>query len=221
MHAVTLISRALGPDEVEAPPAPIADGLCCVTGEYGPSVPRDLLLGPSFTTWDLLAAPGSERVGIDAWRALRYGWERKSSWICDGRRFVRLDRRGVREAVLAQTMPEIWAAYATTSYQKHGALRAPVNRGARRVWLWESEFVDCSDRTLLADTWGRLNEALRAGFQRVALESLECPLSAVRGGRLHQWLAFERWARPRCRSALYRFLCYLLPSRDELALENR
>lgn len=246
MHAVNLIAQAL--PETEAPsPQPIGTGICCVTGLEGPVVRRKDLLGPSFTDGALLAAPQSEWASIDAYRALRYKWERMSSWVCDGDQFWRLDRQGVRKAVLHNDLPlRPWCGYATTSYKKHGAVRAPINSGERAVWLFESRLVDCSDRFKLFDWWIELNRALRLfhdrlshcspklkhllflwskqhlnkkGFCRHILEAIDCPPFFIEEIGVAEWMAFETWAQPKQQSALYAFLCYLLPSQEELKHE--
>ncbi len=221
MHPVNLIARALSPDDPDRPASPdgIALGTCCVTGEECNTVPRRAVLGRSFTDGATLAAPASPRIGLDAYTALRYKWERMSSWRCDGETFLRLDRLGVRNAVLnpVPVPRRPWAGYATTSYKKHGALRAPVNDATSAVWLFESRLVDCSDPRRVQAWWQCLIGAQRRGFSRPVLETLDCPPVLLRQGGLREWLAFERWARPRYRSALYAFLCYLLPSKKELA----
>lgn len=191
-----------------------------MTGEEGPSGPRAALLGPSFLDGGLLVAPGSDRVGVSAYVAMSYPWARWSSWICDGASFRRLDRAGVREAVLGPAPRRPWCGYCTTSYKKHGVLRATVNGPGRRVWLFETRVVDCSDRAEVDEYWRRLNAALEAGFGRRILASLDCPVHVMAKCGLRAWMQFEEWARPRYRSALYTFLCYLLPSREERECEQ-
>jgi hypothetical protein len=212
--AIDLIAAALPPVE---PPEPTLPGVCCVTGAPGATVSRALVIKPSFTNLDLLRAPDSDRAGLPAWRALNYNQERMSSWICNGETFEPLNRKGVREHVLADdelALPV--ACYATTSYKKHGALRAPVNAPGRRVWLFETRLVDCSNRSAVSDTWARLRAAQDAGIPRPLIERLDISpgYMAKIGWRL--WTTFEAWARPRMRSPLYEFLTYLLPSQEEL-----
>lgn len=224
MHPVQLISSALrNTHDPDCPDVPSSTslGLCAITGQEGATVSRKVLLGKSFTDGAALAAPQSDRVSVEAYIALRYKWERMSSWWCDGGVFKRLDRAGVRAAVFG-TMPtnNQWAAYATTSYKKHGALRTPVNTGGRRVWLFETRSVDCSDMETVADWWVRLNYALRLGFGRPILETLNCPAFVMAKVGLREWMEFEAWARPRRNAALYAFLCYLLPSQEELKNES-
>jgi len=214
MMAINLIAAALPP---EAPPEPSAVGVCCVTGETCPTISRKHVVKPSFTNGDLLRAPQSDRAGVAAWRALNYAPERKSSWACDGVTFCKLNRKGVRDQVLS---PDVFtrpcAYYATTSYKKHGSLRAPVNPPGRRVWLFEMRLVDCSDMAAVRDTWARLRAAQDAGIPRPLIESLDIAPGYMAKIGWRVWRDFEAWARPRMLSSLYQFLTYLLPSKEEL-----
>lgn len=219
MHAVNLISSALSPED-----APIPEGgdpgICCITGQPCATVPRKSLLGPSFTDGQLLQAPGSDRIGVDACRALSYKWERMSSWLCDARGFHRLDRQGVRQAVLQPHASGAWCGYATTSYKKHGSLRTPVNGPGRAVWLHEMRLVDCGDTARVQAIWQRLNEAIRNGIPRPVIESLDASPYCIRDAGINRWMAFEVWARPLLTTSLYQFLAYLLPSQEELKTEG-
>lgn len=217
MHAVNLISAAIKnkADCPELPCEPV-DGICAVTGKQGPCVPRKKLFGKSFTNGDILAAPESDTVSVDAYIALKYKWERMSSWACNGETFARLKRAEIREQVFTDddfVCP--CAYYATTSYKKHGALRARVNAPGQRVWLFETRLVDCTDMAIVRAWWERLNAALNAGIGRTVIESLDCPAHIMRKATLPVWIDFERWARPRHNSSLYTFLAYLLPSKEE------
>lgn len=218
MHAVNLI----------APHAPAADPLpeepainiCAVTGKEALCVPRKHLLGKSFTNIDLLRAPNSQWVSADAYRALKYDFERKSSWICDKKSFRRLNRQQVRDIVISADYPDIWSGYVTTSYKKHGALWAPVNGPGRAVWRFEGAYVDCSNHTLLLSVWERLNKELRDGVSRPVMETLVPNSYTIKAVGMHHWLEFEGWASRLFRSQLYKFLCYLLPSQEELKEEQ-
>jgi hypothetical protein len=219
-HPVNLIAQSIqGDPECPALPCEPTQGICAITGAAGECIPRKHLLGKSFTNGDLLARPDSDMVSVDAYYALKFKWERMSSWICDGSTFTRLNRQGVREYALSGNTPPLWAAYATTSYKKHGSLNAKVNTGKSRVWLFETRQADLTDMAHVKEWWGVLNTALRAGIGRSVLESLECPPFVMAKVGLSTWLDFEAWARPRYLSALYAFLCYLLPSQEELKNE--
>ena len=220
IHPVNLLSAATHDHEDRPilPCEPIEDR-CAITGQQTHCIPRKYLLGKSFTNGDVLACPESNMVSIDAYYALKFKWERMSSWFCDGITFERLTRQDVRTKVFQEIMPEQWTAYATTSYKKHGALKAKVNTGKNRIWLFEMRLVDCSDRKQVLAWWDSLNIALHSGIGRRVLESLDCSPFVIQRVGLKTWIAFERWARPKYLSSLYAFLCYLLPSQEELKHE--
>lgn len=220
MHTVDLIAAVLGTAAEPLPGEPV-EGVCCVTGDVTPCLPRKHLLGKSFTNGDLLRAPQSPLVGVAAYRALSHPPERKSSWLCDGVTFRRLTRVEVRDLVIGGSYPDIWSGYATTSYKKHGALRTPVNSGGKRVWLFEMALVDCSDPARLLSIWERLNRELRSGLSRTVMETCEPNNYVLKEVGFARWRDFERWARPICRGPLYQFLCYLLPSLEELKDERK
>jgi len=159
-------------------------------------------------------------VSIDAYYAMKFKWERMNSWFTDGVVFQRLTRQDVRTRVFQSDMPEQWSAYATTSYKKHGALNAVINTRGSRIWLFEMRRVDCSDMAHVTDWWQTLNIALRAGIGRSILESLVCPPFVMNKVGLHIWMEFQQWARDKYLSGLYAFLCYLLPSQEELKHEH-
>lgn len=213
MTAVELLGAAFCSELPETP----ADGVCCVTGATGPTIDREHAIKQSFTNLDLLRAPDSDRVGVAAYRAMTEPAQRKSSWICDRTGFRKLQRLDVRELVLdgvpAGAGP--WAGYVTTSYKKHGVLRAPVNTGSAQRWLFELDVIDCSDRKRVADWWGRLSSTREAGIPRPVIECLDIGLPLMRK-HLALWSQFEPWARARVRAPLYRFLTYLLPGQEEL-----
>lgn len=213
MHAVDLIASAIGIATFGAEGG--ETGICCVTGEVTECIPRDLLLGRSFTAQALLRAPGSNRLGMKAATTLRHKPARNSSWWCDGESFIPLRRVNVREMVLRPRLAPAWAGYATTSYKKHGALLAPVNTGTRAMWLFETSIVDCQPGATV-EAWARLREMQDAGWPRPVLEDLDPSPWLLAKLDSRAWMRFESWARPRMLSPLYRFLCYLLPSKNEL-----
>jgi hypothetical protein len=194
----------------------------------GETIDRKYGILSSFTNFDLLRAPNSDRIGLDAWRVLTYrvphpgGKKRElrplqqSSWLCDGKSVELLDRSGVRKNVLNGVITKCWAGYATTSYKKHGALRAPVNSGKQQMWLWETVLVDCTDRAVVGEYWRMMRSAQDAGIHRPLIESLDISPGYIAKLGWRRWRDFEHWARPRHRSVLYRFIVYLLPSMEEL-----
>lgn len=209
MSAIALLANHL--QEI-APPEPPTDGLCCVTGVVGPSIARKYAVKPSFTNLDLLRAPESDRVGVAAWRVLTDHTLRQSSWICDAGGFRRIDRLVARELVLTTRPDAPWCGYITTSYKKHGALRAPVNAAGSYRWLFEMDVVDAREPH---DWWEIIRDARTAGIPRPVIETLDCSVYLM-SKHFALWRDFERWARDKWQSPLYRLLTYLLPSEEEL-----
>lgn len=230
MHAIDLLARHLDPSGAEPLPETPRDGVCCVTGSHGPSIARGHLFGDSFRDQAALAALDSDRVSVACWTVLTWHEdrgkkrlfypERQSSWICDERGFRTLSRADVRELVLAGSAGPPWAAYCTTSYKKHGALYAPVNGVGRAVWQWEQERVDATDLALVKRMWERLIAMRTAGVSTMALVTLSASPRDMRACGPRAWMEFARWAMPRHRSALYRFLVYLLPSQEKKEMSN-
>jgi hypothetical protein len=213
MTAIDLIAAALPP---ESPPETPEEGVCCVTGATCATVHRKHVIKPSFTNLDLLRAPDSDRAGVAAWRVMNHTPARQSLWLCDGTERQLLKRMDARALVLGGVDAAQWAGYVTTSYKKHGALRAPVNSGGRQVWLFEMRVVDCSARADVADAWARLRAAQDAGIPRPLIEHLDIAPGYMGKIGWRVWREFDTWARPRMHSPLYDFLTYLLPSQEEL-----
>lgn len=216
MHPTQLLHSAIPEGEREPLPCAAIDWVCCVTGDTGPAIPRPHLFGSSFCDQAVLRAPESPMVSVAAWVALKYRWERMSSWLCDGEEFIRLDRQSVRTHVLEGVDKTRWSGYITTSYKKHGSLRAPVNSGRRQVWLFEMRLVDCSDRARVAEWWRVMTQAQLDGVSRTSQESLDMPPGIIKIVGIPVWEAFRSWARDKWQSPLYQLLCYLLPSKEEL-----
>lgn len=213
MHTVNLIASAIRKDSIL--PQNIESGICCVTGQEGDCILRSEIFGKSFTNLDLLKAPDSNFIGIDAYLVLSYKWERYSLWWCDGKEFKRPNRTEVREMVLDGVDAKNWAGYVTTSYKKHGALVAKVNYGNRGIWRFEMKDVNCRDGEKVNEWYSILVKALYDNIGRTVLETLDCSAWLIGKIGLEKWIIFEQWARPKYQSALYQFLCYLLPSKEE------
>lgn len=234
MTAIELLYEALPARE---PPEIPGEAICCVLGTREPTIDRRHAIKPSFTNLDVLRAPDSERVSVRAWRVLTHSKPAKegkkrdtfplmqSAWMSSNRELILLNRHEIREIVVNGGDPfsgshSAWAGYVTTSYKKHGCLRAPVNTNGSQRWLFETEIVDCSDRAQVQDWWTRLREAREAGIPRSVIETLDISVPLFAKHRAH-WQAFEPWARLRYQSVLYRFLTYLLPSQEELRADDQ
>lgn len=228
MTAIALLSSVLPPSE---PPEPPVAGVCCVLGTVEPTIARGHVVKESFTNHDLLRAPSSDRVSVTAWRVLTHRTPAKagkkrdgfplmqSSWFVCAAGIRYCTRQEIRSLVLAGIEAPRWAGYVTTSYKKHGALRAPVNTGRAARWLFETTIVDASDAARVADWWHVLSETRAAGIPRGCIETLDIsvPLLAKHAAR---WPVFERWARSSWQAPLYRFLTYLLPSEEEIKADT-
>jgi hypothetical protein len=204
------------------PDIEIQRGICCITGEKTDCIAREELIGKSFNNHDYLLAPESNLISLEAWRTLKYKWERASSFFCDGKNFLRLSRVGVRDKFFEPEMPDMWIGYATTSYKKHGCFAVKMNMSRKsRIWSFEMRRVDASDIAKRDDWWGRLNEYLRLGISRPVMETLSVNPAYIPKIGVENWLKFEAWARNKYQSNLYAFLCYLLPSQEELKEERK
>lgn len=216
MHSVNLIAQALlGKEDCPVIEGEIRKGVCCLTGIETGCVERGEIIGKSFTNLDLLACPESELLSIDACIALSYKWERMSLWWTDGSMFKRPNRIEVRNMVLGGVCAPLWSGYVTTSYKKHGSLWTKVNSGEYGVWRFEMHDADCRDIKKVREWYNALNEALHNEIGRSVLESLDITPWLIDKVGLKTWFKFEKWARPKYQSALYQFLCYLLPSKEE------
>ena len=235
MHATSLFVQAARASklagglegEPEEITSPVEDGVCCLTGEECLTIPRKDLLTSSFTRLDLLERPDSDRIGIDVWDAWTWGWreagkkrdyrpERMSAWCATESGLTLLSRQDIRRLAIDGPMEEMSCIFATTTYKKHGTLIAPVNPPGQLQVGWDDEVVGLSHGETVCDWWIRLRGMQDAGWVRPVLESLEPSLHQFRKLGAEQWTAFEYWARGRYQSPLYRFLCYLLPSQEEL-----
>ena len=223
MHPVNLIARSLPTsDRIPLDVEPVRQR-CCLTGQMTDCVPRKAAIGAAFTTQHLFAAPQSDWIGVDAFQALKYRPERTACWWCDGREFRVVKRAEIREIVLNGSPASPWAMWVTTSYKKHGSLLARVNHGGYGMIAFDELLVDNRKDWITLEWWGIMTTAQRAGIGRTMQESVACPPGLMGKIGLKIWMEFERWARPRAGAPLYKLLCYLLPSQEELknaAAEN-
>lgn len=216
MHPANLIAAALKKNESWQPPAEPVAGICCLTGIETDCIPRKLILGSSFTTQTVLAAPLSNHIGLDAAIALGHKWERMACWWTDGQEFKVIKRKDIRDLVLDGSPSAPWSGWVTTSYKKHGCLLAEVNNSRHGVWAFDEYRVDCSNNDMVQQWWTIMTQAQLAGVWRTMQETLECPPALIGKMGISVWMQFLDWATPRHQSALYRLLCYLLPSQEEL-----
>lgn len=189
-------------------------GLCCITGIECMTIPRRELIGPSFTEQFRLVAPFSGRVGVNAFKALKFKWERMSSWVATKERFQKVSRTESRDAFFGfRDGP--WAGYITTSYKKHGAFRAAVNTTQSNIWAFEDLVVDGSDRERVSDWWQAMTDFQSQGISRMTMEDMTVPPGVI-AKQLAAWINFQKWAKGKHKSPLFKLLCYFLPSKDEL-----
>lgn len=223
MHSVNLIAKAIKflPD-CSTMPKKTENGICCVTGQKSETIIRSELFGKSFTNIDVLKDPDSDRISIDAYLALSYKWERMSCWLCDGITFDRLIRTDFRELILnGVNNRDLWTSYITTSYKKHGSLHAPVNNKPFGIWRFENLTVDASDNIKVNYWYNILNDYLHLGFGRTVLESLDCSPFVMQKYGVDKWIKFQSWAKDKFQSPLYKLICYILPSQEEIKNEKQ
>ncbi|MCK5615144.1 hypothetical protein KAR91_75470 [Candidatus Pacearchaeota archaeon] len=215
MDIFNLISRSIKADHIELPAKPVIE-ICAITGNKTLCVLRKKLLSNNFTEQSKLQCPESSFVGIESFQSLKYPKERKSSWLVTKNEFRSLKRTAIRPLVLNGVESELWSGWVTTSYKKHGTLRAAVNTAGQAFWAFDEMLVDCSDIAKVNDIYNRLVRELEKGFGRKILETLNCPVFIISKIGMLKWLELEKWAKPLYKSGLYKFLCYLLPSMAEL-----
>jgi len=231
MHTVDLLAQAIPITNREPPPIEPQFGMCCITGRAGDTIPRSRLLSSNFSDTSLLAAPDSDRVGLNAWYAWQYGEygtneddtpkkrkkkpEMMACWWCDGEQFIEVGKPKIRDLVLNGTTAKHWAGWVTTTYKKHGSLRSPVNGRPYGVWGFNDLLVNANIDTV-TEYWRIMREVQDAGVWRTAIKTLDAPVGMIyKIGAV--WQPFYRWARAHYQSPLYQFMEYLLPSQEELS----
>jgi hypothetical protein len=211
MSAITLVARHI-PD-VDGKTEP---GLCCVTGIECDTFPKSTGIKPSFTQLDLLLAPDSERIGVDAFKCLNYR-PLRSCWHVDESGLAEANKALARSVIFSESRQSPWAMYMTTSYKKHGVLRAPVNTGNQCRILFENVIADFSNRSEVKAWWDTLRAVQDAGLPRSVIESVDIDVYLINKLGWRMCEDFRAWATPKKASPLYQFLAYLLPSKEELS----
>jgi len=225
MHATDLIAERLPPLEIL--PFDTVRGTCCVTGRKTLCVPRDSVLSDNFTDWMLLDSPASPHIGINVYRAWMHGTrkpgskrmfhpERHSCWIVSEDGFHSANRQEVRDSVLNGCISPPWSGWVTTSYKKHGSLRTPVNMEPFGRWGFDGLTPDCTDIQKVRAWWDVLRSFQDAGIGRTSMETGDMPPGIIKHIGLGIWMDFLKWSRDKQNTVLYKFLLYLLPSREEL-----
>lgn len=215
-HATDLIGKALVRAGLHEPlPAPVQDGVCCLTGRRGLCIPRKDLIGESFTTQGGFMAPDSDLVGVNVWYAFKHRPERAGNWFCDGKEFLPLDRQGIRDILhsprTGRDAPLPWAMYVTQSFKKHGSQVAPVNASGSCYVAFEIEVVKVD--LAIMDEWNADMKAWQDGWiARADIQSGELAKScAAKTPAVQDFLAKVK---RRQHSSLYRMLAHLLPGKE-------
>lgn len=219
--AFDLIAESIRDEWVKLPCEPV-EGTCAVTGRTRMlCIPIKKAISGNFVGWNELADPNSDLVGITAYQTLKFRPERSSSWVVskeDG--FRKLRRVEVRPLVLDGVDSQEWSGFVTTSYKKHGAFRSTVNNSRYGVWRFDDMRVDCSNIEKVKQWWDILNGYIHKGISRNCLERGDIDQWAVKKVGPLECYNFTKWANPRSTNPLYRFLCYLLPSQEEIKNES-
>jgi len=225
-----LIARHVG-TEVDTSELQIQRDICCLTGLETDCVPVKQLITSSFTDGARFRAPSSAWIGLDVYQSWKYGFrgegkkqyfcpERMSCWYVDDSQFqYQINKIRIRDVALKGGVPP-WAMWVTTSYKKHGSLRATLNNKLFGRVAFDNVVADCSDSIKTLEWYSRILDIQSKGFNRFILESLDCPVHVLKKNDHKEWDVFYRWAKPIYMSPLYKFLCYLLPSKEELNAEE-
>jgi hypothetical protein len=221
VNTFDLIAESIRDEWIDLPVEPVMN-VCAITGaEDVPCVPANKLFSGNFVGYNELAVPESKYVSVNAYQALKYRPQRGSSWIVSREYgFQRLRRIEVRPYILKGIDSKCWSAYVTTSYKKHGAFRGTINTENFGIWRFDDIHIDCSDSVLVNDWYNTLNTYLHFGINRIVLETAVLTPWAIKHVGIVECFRFMKWAKYKYKSALYQFLCYLLPSQEEIKNEK-
>jgi len=233
MHMINLVASAFPHGWISGLTSHATEhGVCCVTGEYCETIPRKSVITSSFGDTDRLIAPYSNRISLDAYIAFKGGYfganedgspkkirkkpESMSCWWCDGNRFEELDKAGIRKKLFVGSQGACWGGYVTTSYKKHGSLRAPINIEAFGAWAFNDNlaYMVCPEENRWI--WSILREAQAKGVSRNFLAGEDMTMKCVEGQELSYIIRLESFIKGWMYSHRYQLLCYLLPSKQEI-----
>ena len=216
MNIFELYSNAIKPEHIEYPKQTEMQ-TCCFTGKECLCIPLKECVSNGFVNTDILLAPNSKYASIEVFQAFKHHWERSSSWLITDKEFIRLKTKlEIRPLVLNGVESNLWAGYITTSYKKHGTLKTVINSGNKAFWGFENLLVDCSDKKKVNEWFQIMLTALKNGIYRTSIETCDCQSAIIGKVGIKTWLDFYKWGKDKYQSPLYQFLCYLLPSKEEL-----
>lgn len=228
MHTVDLIAEALSQEQKCKLPETPKENICCVTGDYVQTISKKHLFGSSFCDHQLLKVPTSDYVGINAWYAFKYGYlsdpqkkklktpETQSCWFADGKTFKEFKKIEIRKLFLFGSPNTPWACWVTTSYKKHGALRAPINYNLHGRIGFDDLIVNGNDLKKKIHIWEKLREAQMLGISKNTMSTLDISIYELQKIGVGKCKTFLSWANSWYHSPLYLLLCYLLPSKEEI-----
>ena len=222
-----LIGASLA-DKIPLPAGLVPEkGICAFTGRECDTLPRAKVLDKSFNKHDFLLAPGSDRVGVNAWRTLQWKDERMACWVFyDGKLHTvgdtskgkDLSRDQARQMTLGYTRLDApWCGYWSVSFHKHGAFCSPVNFNlSQNFWGLEDHPVDCSDLRLVQGLFDRMMELKVAGAFETEIRTLEFSAKTVTKLGIPTVEKYRRELKLHYRSNVYALVLYLLYSAKEI-----
>ena len=228
--AIDLIAAHIASD-VDVSGLEIRQEVCCITGVKCECVPMGAVITTSFTDGQLFKAPSSEWVSLSTYQAWKFGIraegkkrdmnpERNSCWVVNRDAWRHgLKKAEIRQVALEGVTPP-WACWVTTGYKKHGTLRTPVNSSRHGVIAFNDLRADCSDPERVMGMFERMKSIQLVGFGRKIIETLECPPGYQKRYGFGPWNEFYSWAKSIYLSPLYQFVCYILPTKEEMDAER-
>lgn len=222
MHPTDLIAMHVEMDTPET-----KHEICALTGVQCECVPLKSIISSSFTDGRLFAYPSSNWLGVNVYKAWKFeirhpdkkrGFapERNSCWVVNKTGWqYKLVKREIRDIALNGYDPP-WSCWVTTGYKKHGSLRAVVNNSRFGAIALNESLADCSDVGKTKILYDTMHDMQISGFGRKILETLDCPPGYLKKYGFEKWNKYREWAKPFYQSALYQFVCYILPTKEEM-----